>query len=47
MDIIQKTVLLFMDLAQRLKSIGELLVSNTAVEDKGGRGLEFFWIFNW
>jgi len=47
MDIIQKTVLIFQGLVQRLKSIGELLINNIHEEESGGEGLKLFWIFNW
>ena len=48
MDIIQKTVSLFSDLIQRIRTIGDMLVSTylpTINEDGKTRGL--FWIFNW
>lgn len=48
MDIIQKTMSLFENLIQRLKSIGELLINNSAIESEGsGKGIKLFWIFNW
>ena len=48
MDIIQETVLIFRNLIQRLKSIGELLKSTSVVEEEdSNKGLKLFWIFNW
>ncbi len=48
MDIIQSTVLIFSNLIQRLKSIGELLISSSSLEDDStSKGLKLFWIFNW
>ena len=48
MDVIQRTVLLFSTLLQRVRAIGDLLrssylpVINDAEESRG-----LFWIFNW
>ncbi len=48
MDIIQATVQLFSGLIQRLKSIGELLLSSSSLEsESSSKGLKLFWIFNW
>ena len=48
MDIIQRTVSVFTSMLQRVKDIGNLILSNglSAIDDtKESRRL--FWIFNW
>ena len=48
MDTIQETVSLFNDLIQRLKNIGELLISSMSLDaQRSSKGLKLFWIFNW
>lgn len=48
MDIIQRTVSLFSELVQKVRSIGNMLITNyLPVTSSVEKSIGIFWIFNW